>query len=72
METKKPKRMTVMAKGAAEGKPAGFYGQHLRQNGDVFDLVEREDREGKTISVDRQFSSKWMEKVEKQAKSVSK
>lgn len=64
MESKKPKRMTVRAKGASEGKPAGFYGQHLRQNGDVFDLVEREDRNG-VVSVERQFSKKWMERVDK-------
>lgn len=72
MENKKLKRMTVRAKGAAEGKPAGFYGQHLRQNGDVFDLVEREDSKGNIISVDRQFSMKWMEKVEKKSKQENK
>lgn len=43
----------------------GFYGIKRRYPGDEFTLVARKDRHGKTVSVESQFSSKWMEKVDK-------
>lgn len=64
--------MRVRAKGASDGKPAGFYGTALRYNGEEFDLVEREDGKGGKITVEKQFSKKWMVKVEPAKKSVSK
>ena len=43
----------------------GFYGQERRYPGDEFDLVAKKDKNGKTISAESQFSSRWMEKVNK-------
>lgn len=46
----------------------GFYGFKRRYPGDEFTLEARKDRNGKTITVEQQFSSKWMEKVDKRKK----
>ena len=46
----------------------GYYGKR-RYPGDEFELVARKDAKGKTISTERQFSEKWMEKVNKVEKS---
>jgi len=57
-------RMKVQAfKANAEGKPAGFYGTGLKYDGEVFNILERKDRDGKKITCERQFSKKWMKKV---------
>lgn len=41
----------------------GYYEHKRRREGDVFELVERKDRHGKVMTVNQQFSSKWMKKV---------
>lgn len=47
----------------------GFYGDRIQRKGSVFILAPRKtkgvDEKGKPVvlSVDQQFSSKWMEKV---------
>lgn len=43
----------------------GFYGQERRYPGDKFELVARKTKNGETVSVESQFSDKWMEKVNK-------
>lgn len=44
----------------------GFHGIKRRYPGDEFTLTAIKDKEGKVISsVEAQFSSKWMEKVNK-------
>jgi len=42
----------------------GYYGDKRRREGEVFDLVPRQDRKGKIITVEEQFSEVWMEKVD--------
>lgn len=42
----------------------GFYGLKRRYPGDKFELVERETKDGKVVSIESQFSEKWMEKIE--------
>jgi len=42
----------------------GYYGVKRRYPGDKFELVAKKDSKGKVISsVNSQFSSRWMEKV---------
>jgi hypothetical protein len=43
----------------------GFYGDERRYPGDKFDLVERKTKDGEVVSVESQFSERWMEKVNK-------
>lgn len=46
----------------------GFYGLKRRYPGDEFTLVEKKGKDGKAVSVEQQFSEKWMEKVETRKK----
>lgn len=41
----------------------GFYGQQRRYPGDEFELVARKGANGKTVTVQSQFSETWMEEV---------
>ena len=50
----------------------GFYGTKRRYPGDQFTLVEQTKKNGDIVSVDDQFSDKWMEKVEPEKKEVKK
>jgi hypothetical protein len=43
----------------------GYYEHIRRRVGDVFELIPLKDSKGKTISIEQQFSDKWMEKVAK-------
>ncbi len=43
----------------------GFYGFKRRYPGDEFEIVAKKDKAGKTVTVNSQFSDKWMEKVNK-------
>jgi hypothetical protein len=45
----------------------GFYGLKRRYPGDEFTLVEKQDKDGKVITCEDQFSHKWMEKIETEA-----
>ena len=48
----------------------GYYGLKRRYPGDEFTLVAKKDKSGKVVSTaESQFSSNWMEKVDKRKKS---
>ena len=56
-------RVRVKVKGLAPDF-TGFYASKRRYPGDEFTLVARRDSKDKEVTVERQFSSRWMEKVE--------
>ena len=43
----------------------GFYGTKRRYPGQQFKLEPRKTQDGQTVSVEEQFSERWMEKVDK-------
>lgn len=46
----------------------GFYGIKRRYPGDKFELIERKTQKGEVVSIESQFSDKWMEKIEDTSK----
>lgn len=42
----------------------GYFNNQKRKEGEAFAIRERIANNGKTITIDQQFSSKWMEKVD--------
>lgn len=56
-------RVRVKTKGVAPDF-VGFYASKRRRPGEEFTLVARLDSKDKEITVEQQFSTRWMEKVE--------
>ena len=56
-------RVRVKTKGLAPDF-TGFYASKRRYPGDEFTLVARRDSKDKEITVEKQFSERWMEKIE--------
>ena len=50
----------------------GFYGSKRRRPGEEFTLVQRRDSKDKVITVDEQFSPRWMDKLEPEKLEKSK
>ncbi len=49
----------------------GYINHQRRYPGDVFTLTPYKDKDGKTVGTEQQFSSRWMEKVDKTVPEVN-
>ena len=64
-------RVRVKTKGLAPDF-VGFYGSKRRRPGEEFTLTPGRDSKGKEITVEDQFSARWMDKLEPEKPEKSK